>query len=446
MGEETVRTSRQKWNMVEKLSSYWRWFIKNWFIVLVLVAGIRVSMTPGRFIKGMIWSDAEGYYLYLPAVFINGGFEDLDVRTEVQFPLYEGTNKRFTKYTYGVALMELPFFLLAHFVASIMGQADGYSYPYIIGLQLSGIFYGLMGLYFMKKILEEHFKPVVVMLTVFGFFLGTNLYHYILQHPSMSHVYSFFLFGLLVRMTPKLYSSPTWRVFGSLGLLLGLIVLIRPTNILIGLYILFYGIRDSAALKERFQFLGRHAWKLLFAATASFLVFLPQFAYWKYISGDWLIYSYGDEGFNWLNPRIDMVLFNIKNGWLLFSPMAGLAVVGGLLGSWKNPYNIAPITVIWLLTLYITASWWCWWFGGAFGHRNFVEYYMILAVPYAWLFTKVFESPSRLLKVLMVLLWLALLYYSYFLAVFYHGPHYNWDSWKVVVDHMWHFNFWGKFQ
>lgn len=115
--------------MKEKLRPHWRWFLRNWFIVLVLIAGVRASMTPGRFIKGMIWSDAEGYYLYLPALFINGGFEDLAVRSEVQFPLFEDTNKRFTKYTYGVALMELPFFLLAHLIGSIMGEADGYSYP-----------------------------------------------------------------------------------------------------------------------------------------------------------------------------------------------------------------------------------------------------------------------------------------------------------------------------
>lgn len=430
--------------MKEKLSSYWRWFLRNWFIVLLLVAGLRVSMTPGRFIKGMIWSDAEGYYLYLPALFINGGFEDLEVRTEVQFPMYEGTNKRFTKYTYGVALMELPFFLLAHLIASMLGQADGYSYPYIIGLQLSGICYGMLGLFLMKKILERHFDTVVVMLTVIGFFLGTNLYHYILQHPSMSHVYSFFLFGLFVWLTPRFYQSPSWRLFGIMGLLLGLIVLVRPTNIVIGLYLLLYGVRSTEAFGERLRFMWRHFGQLMLAVFSSALVFLPQLAYWKYISGDWLIYSYGDEGFNWLNPRFDMVLFNIKNGWLLFSPMAGLAVIGGFLGSWHNRYNIAPITLIWLITLYITASWWCWWFGGAFGHRNFVEYYMVLAIPYAWLFSKVFESSWLALKAFWVVLWAVLLYYNYTLAVYYHGPHYDWDSWQLVVDYMLRFKFWGE--
>ena len=63
--------------------------------------------------KSYIFSDAEGYYMYLPAVFIYGGFEDIPVRTTGQFFRYEATNKYFTKYTCGVALMQLPFFFLS---------------------------------------------------------------------------------------------------------------------------------------------------------------------------------------------------------------------------------------------------------------------------------------------------------------------------------------------
>jgi hypothetical protein len=30
------------------------------------------------------------------------------------------------------------------------------------------------------------------------------------------------------------------------------------------------------------------------------------------------------------------------------------------------------------------ASWWCWWLGGSFGFRGFIEYYALLALPLAW--------------------------------------------------------------
>lgn len=38
------------------------------------------------------------------------------------------------------------------------------------------------------------------------------------------------------------------------------------------------------------------------------------------------------------------------------------------------------VTLVW----YTYAAWWCWWLGGAFGHRGFVEYYALLAIPLAW--------------------------------------------------------------
>ncbi|MCI4649090.1 hypothetical protein [Phaeodactylibacter sp.] len=424
------------------LKSIGRFWMRYYLLILLLFAGYRAANTPGRFIRGMIWSDAEGYYLYLPAVLIQGGFEDFQVRTEAQFPNYEGTNKRFTKYTCGVAMLELPFFLIGHFWAKVLSMpADGYSYPYIVALQLAGLFYGFLGLLLLKEILARYFKPVVVMMTVAGFFLGTNLYHYILQEPGMSHVYSFFLFGLFVWLTPRFYEQPGLKIFGGMGLLAGLIVLIRPTNILLLLYLLLFGLRSWADVRERLLFFWKYLGALLLAPIASFLVFVPQFLYWKYISGNWLIYSYGEEGFNWLEPRVDMVLFHIKNGWLLFSPMAGLAIIGCLVGMWKNRCNIAPIFLIWLLLLYITSCWWCWWFGGAFGHRQFVEFYVLLAIPYAWLFTQVLESKVLALKIFLVVLWLLLGYYGYMLAVHFRGPHYEWWSWKEVVEYMWQFKF-----
>jgi len=419
-----------------------QYLLRYYLLLLLLFAGYRASELHHRFFDGLIWSDAEGYYMYLPALFINGGFEYLPIRTTEQYFYFRGTKKRFTKYSYGVALMQTPFFLGAHALTKATGgKTDGYSHYYVRALQLAGLFYGFLGLWLLRKILERHFSQILTFLTVVGLLLGTNLFHYIVQEPGMSHVYSFFLFGVFVWYTPRFYQEPGWRRFAGMGALLGLIVLIRPSNILLLLYLLLYKLRNRQDVRERIGFIRRHFRELIAAPLASFLVFLPQFFYWKYISGEWYIYAYGEEGFNWLNPRIDMVLFHIKNGWLFFSPMAGFAILGCLLGSWKNRHNIAPIFLIWALLLYITASWWCWWFGGAFGHRNFVEYYVLLAFPYAWLFQQVMSWRAWLPKVLLLLAWVLLIYYSYMLTVYFPGAHYEWWSWEGVVDRMLRFDF-----
>lgn len=423
-----------------------RYLLRYYLLFILAFAAYRAATIHVRFWNGILWTDAEGYYMYLPAVFINGGFENLFVRTEGQFPLYPGTNKRFTKYTCGVAIMQAPFFLAAHAAAKLSGQpADGYSPIYIRGVQLAALLYGFLGLLVLQRALLRHFSPGVTFFTILGLYFGTNLMHYHIHEPSMSHIYSFFLFALFVYFTPRFYERPGRGVFAGMGLLLGLITLIRPTNILVLLYLLLYDVNSRASLRERGQFIGRHFGKLLVAPLASFLVFLPQFAYWKYLSGNWLMYSYGEEGFtNWAEPRVDMVLFHIKNGWLLFSPMAGLAVIGCFAGSWKNRYNIGVIFLILLLSIYIFGSWWCWWFGGAFGHRPFIDLYPLLAFPYAYLVSLILNQRRQWLRVGFVVLWLALIHYSYFLTVYYIGPHYEWWRWKEVVGWALHFDYFRK--
>jgi hypothetical protein len=418
--------------------------LRYYILALLAFAAYRAANLHARFFVGVIWSDAEGYYLYLPAIFINAGFEDLSTRTgEVQFPLVEGTNKRFTKYTCGVAMLQMPFFLAAHQLAKWNSQPlDGISPYYVYGLQIAALLYGFLGLLVLKRMLLRYVNPWIGFFVIVGLFFGTNFFHYMVQEPAMSHIYSFLLFGLFVYYTPRFYEQADWRIFTIMGLLLGLITLIRPTNIVIVLYLLFYDVTSQTAFRERMKFIGKHFLILLVAPLASFVVFIPQFIYWKYVSGDWLMYSYGDEGFtNWADPKFREVLFDIKNGWLLFSPLVCLPLLGCLLGSWKNSFNIRTITIIVLITFYVFSSWWCWWFGGAFGQRGFVEYYVLLAIPFAYLSHLIFQKLHWIFAIPYILLWLVLTYYGYMLMVHFTGPHYVWYEWELVVQWMKEFKF-----
>lgn len=414
-----------------------RYFYRYYPLLFLMVLAWRASDLPLRFWNGLIWSDAEGYYLYLPATFINGTFEELPVRTTDQFFFYEGSNKRFTKYTCGVAILQAPFFWVADQWVKIKGlERDGYSAFYIRSIQWAAIFYAFLGLLLLKKILSRHFTEGITFLTLLGLFFGTNLFHYAVQEPGMSHVYSFFLFALFVYLTPDFYQKPGWKRFALMGFLLGLIVLIRPTNLLLLIYLLGYGIRSRHDLRVRWRFIQRHFGPLLVAPLCSFLVFIPQFMYWKYLSGDWLIYSYGEEGFNWLSPKIDRLLFDIKNGWLLFSPMAGLSLIGLFLGFKRNEHDSRVIFTLLLVLIYIWSSWWCWWFGGAFGQRNFVEWYVLLAFPFAYLAERVFAQKYTAIQALYSLVFVAALYYGFYLCLSFTGPHYEWWEWKLVMEHL----------
>lgn len=276
---------------------------------------------------------------------------------------------------------------------------------------------------------------------VIGFFLGINFYYYILQELGMLYVYFFFLFGFFVWLMFWFYEQFGWKIFGGMGLLVGLIVFIWLMNILLLFYLLLFGLCFWVDVREWLFFFRKYLGVLFLVLIVSFLVFIFQFLYWKYIFGDWFIYFYGEEGFNWLEFWVDMVFFYIKNGWLLFSLMVGLVIIGCLVGMWKNCYNIVFIFFIWLFLLYIIFCWWCWWFGGVFGYWQFVEFYVFLVIFYVWLFMQVLKSKVLVLKIFLVVFWLLLGYYGYMFVVYFWGLYYEWWSWKEVVEYMWQFKF-----
>ena len=59
----------------------------------------------------------------LQAIFIHGTFEDIPVITKYEYRPYPGTKKIATRFTYGVALMELPFFGIAQLSRKIQGYS-----------------------------------------------------------------------------------------------------------------------------------------------------------------------------------------------------------------------------------------------------------------------------------------------------------------------------------
>mgnify|MGYP003593392854 CR=1 FL=1 len=42
-----------------------------------------------------------------------------------------------------------------------------------------------------------------------------------------------------------------------------------------------------------------------------------------------------------------------------------------------------PVFVFLLANVYVVSSWWCWWYGGSYGQRAFIESYAVLALPLA---------------------------------------------------------------
>lgn len=343
-----------------------------------------------------IWGDKAGYFVYLPAA-INYGFnannfpDSIDINTGGGFTLDYSKGKVITKYTYGVALMQLPFYLVADLLAKPLNYpSTGFSPIYHWCINVASVFYLVLGLYFLYKFLKTRLDKKSALLTVLSIFLASNLYYYSIDETGMSHIYSFALFSIFlyfIQTTKNLKNHSNWKNL-IFGLLIGLIILIRPTNILFLSTYFFLDIKSKADFIARIKHLINYN-IIIFIILGALVIFLPQLIYWNYTSGSIISYSYGNEGFNWLNPKMLSIWFSPNNGLFLYTPLYFVIIYSTLLMVKNNKANGIFILILFLVISYVFSAWWAWDFGCSFGSRSYVEYLALFSIPMAYLFYEI---------------------------------------------------------
>jgi hypothetical protein len=419
-----------------------RFYLAMFFLLLMPVMFHRINVNP----RSVIWSDAEGYYKYLPAVFILGDVHQMPSGSV--WPLKNDKGEYLNKYTCGVSYFQAPFFLIARAYGKVFTKRseDIFNNDYARAAALSGYCAAFLGLFFLQRVLRRRFAEPVVFLTLVAVFGGTNLFHYATREPGMSHVYSFCLMAFLVWWTTVFYEKPTLKNAAVLGGALGWLVLIRSTNLVVVLFILFFEVYNGQEAAARFQFWKSNARLFAAAALSGCLFWLPQMAYWHEMTGEWFRYSYTDESFKyWREPKIAAVLLDPQNGLLLYSPMVLVMLAALGRGVWQSRHSAPAIAGIFVISTYLFASWWAWWFGGAFGARSYVELFALLAFPMAGVLQSVSDLRSGLLKGFSASIFVFLVYYSVRLSFLYNtlpGPwdgaewRWNWAKMLWIWEHL----------
>jgi len=368
-------------------------------VILITILSYDIKDAYWNDYRKIISWDVLSYYAYLPAIYV---YNDISLsfidKDPVQYgdkfwPLKTPTGNYAIKTTMGLSFLYAPFFFVAHPMAQMLGyETNGYSPPYKLALTLSGLFYLAIGLYFLRKVLVHFFSDSVTAVTLISVTIGTNLLHYSTAEATMPHVYNFALFSVFLYICMKWHENNNLTYSALLGLISGLIVLIRPTNILILIVFILWGVDDLTSFKNRvLLFLKRYPQVLVMSI--SFIgVWMPQMIYWKFISGSYWFYSYGEERFFFSHPHIIKGLLGFRKGWLLYTPMMSLALIGIGLMYKKLKGLFSTILLFTILNIYVVLSWWSWWYGGSFGLRSFIDSYSILSIPFAvfvsWAFSR----------------------------------------------------------
>jgi len=380
---------------------------KTIFILFFLLVSVYYNNSRQRRID---W-DVFGYYLYLPAHFI---YHDITLEekdkwltpliakysaTDNLYQAYQGPkNKYVMKYTMGLSFVYAPFFFIADFLAPKLGyERDGLSPPYQFLMMICAILFSLIGIYYLFKILSLYFDPSIVLTTVAFFVFGTNYFVMTAFDGLMPHNFIFTFFAIMLYTTIKWYEEQKLKYAIIIGVCLGISVLIRPTSIVVGIIPLLWNVENFSALKNRVSLLIKKFPHLLFLGLTSFIIILPQLAYWKSVSGEWFFYSYPGEKIDLSDPHLKDVLFSYKKGWLLYTPLIIFAIIGFVTLYKKYRALFVPIFLFFLINTYIISCWDCWWYGGSFAQRPFVESYVFMVFPFAALVTSISLKKLSLL-------------------------------------------------
>jgi hypothetical protein len=354
-----------------------------------------------------IRSDGFSYYVYLPSWFLFGDTTLAAVARDCcggEFPQFTaiirwpGTRRWVNAHPIGVAIMQSPLFAIAHLLTRWTNLSpDGFSLYYQHAIGLAGAGWVVAGLAMLRRVLLRSFSDRVTAVTLLAVLLGTNLYHYGTFDSSYSHPYSFFLFAAFMWFTARWHEEPTRRTSVLLGIVSGLLVLVRHTNILFTAVFVLYGLGAGEGISSRIATLLRERKQVATIMAVAGLVIAPQLLIYYQATGHVLVSSYGELGFNWTSPQIAEILFGVRKGLFFWSPLLLIAVAGMVLlarSSRPAAAFVVPGALFLTVHTYLIASWWDWQFGGSYGHRGFVDALPLFALGLATAFDRASQSAS----------------------------------------------------
>lgn len=299
----------------------------------------------------------------------------------------------------GVPLLEAPFWIAGRLLALFMRlcgffhPATGMSYPEQLMTSLASPFFGLGALLLMYLLSREFFSRRISLLATAGYWLASPLIFFTFVWNGWPHPFNTCLTALFLLIWRRTGPERSTGEYGLLGLVGGVLLLIRPTNAVLAIFpladALLAGRRSGAAWPKRL------AGPLLGLAAAAF-VFSPQLTLWKAVSGSLLAGPYREVGdfFDWLHPDFSGPLFaTAQHGLFAWSPLLLPATLGLWWLARRDRRTGVLMALSAFLHLLVYASWSVWWSGIGFSNRFFTELSPVFVLGLAALLERAASRP-----------------------------------------------------
>ena len=320
-----------------------------------------------------------------------GFFETyLELRTE--------TGKRINYGTIGSAILWAPFYGVADLwviAARSAGSGvarDGFSQPYVTAVAYASAVYGFAALVlsFIAALRITGARPERALIATIAIWLGTPLLFYMYLGPAFGHATSAFSVALFVNTW--LTVRRAWTVQGMIALAASgaLMVMVREqdASYLIGPAIDF-GWRQLRAPRPA---LVRASVAAALAVLAFAVVFVPQALAYRSLNGYVGPSRLVTRKMYWFSPHALQILFSPEHGFVFWTPLAILAIVGlgiALARLWRAEAAqalVLSVAAMFVSQIYLLGALDSWTSAGAFGQRRFVGATVFLVIGLTALF------------------------------------------------------------
>lgn len=360
-----------------------------------------------------LWFDGDLSFENEYRHFYDSGVARFELFRKTFLDLTTETGRRINFGTIGSAILWAPFYAAGSAAARLLNAVgrpvpmDGYSRPYVAAVCYGSAFYGfaalLLALAAARRLVVPELPPgnapgrwralrephVAAMAAVW---FGTPLVFYMYVAPVMAHATSAFAVALFVYTWLSVRAAWSPRGCAALGATAALMAMVREQDAF-----LVAGpaldclracrhARAGGAAMSLASWLGPRAG----AAAVTFAgAFTPQaIAYWV-LNGRVGPSQLVERKMNWTSPHALQVLGSPEHGFLIWTPLAVLALWGLVLLAARDRADPARRDVAWLGAcflvmvagqVYVAGSVESWSVAGAFGQRRFVALSVLLVV------------------------------------------------------------------
>jgi len=330
--------------------------------------------------------DNEYQYFYDRNIARSEGFHEtfLELRTD--------TGRRLNFGTVGCAILWSPFYGAGHLAAIASGAPrDGFSTPYLAAVAYGSAVYGFLAVCLAiqcaRRLGADGFVAGLAV------WLGTPLLFYMYVAPPFSHACSAFAVALFTYVWLRVRETWTPAGMAALGAAAALMAMTREQDVFFvaGAALDWALSRSAGHGSAGAKGATRDAIAGIVATAAVFLVvYAPQLVTYKILNGHFGPHASVANKMKWYSPHALQVLFSPEHGFLVWTPLAAIALAGlcGCLavavgsrgGGVRRHGVILSLLVMALLQVYVSGSVDSWTVAGGFGQRRFVALTTVMVI------------------------------------------------------------------